>query len=168
MSTKDVASGAAPAAGASALASSEASDGHSVLTKAEIVQAVYDRVGGFSKKECADLVDLVFETMKETLGRAERLKVSGFGNFTPRDKRARLGRNPQTGGPLTIEGRRVLSFKPSQVLKEQLNQPPHAPPHAAPHAGAGLERGQASSRESAQPAPAAGARRTDLGGGRAR
>lgn len=105
-------------------ARSSDADPRGTLTKAEIVQAVYDRVGGFSKKECADLVDLVFETMKETLGRAERLKISGFGNFTPRDKRPRLGRNPQTGGPLTIEGRRVLSFKPSQVLKEQLNPEP--------------------------------------------
>ena len=62
------------------------------MTKAEIVQALYARVGGFSKKESADLVDLVFETMKETLGRGEKIKISGFGNFVLRDKRKRQGR----------------------------------------------------------------------------
>ena len=69
------------------------------MTKAEIVQALYTRVGGFSKKESADMVDLVFEMMKETLGRGEKIKISGFGNFVLRDKRQRPGRNPQTGEP---------------------------------------------------------------------
>jgi integration host factor subunit alpha len=91
------------------------------MTKAEIVQAIYDRVGGFSKSEAAQLVDLVFETMKETLGRGEKIKLSGFGNFVLRDKRARRGRNPQTGGSLVISERRVLTFKPSNVLKSDLN-----------------------------------------------
>jgi integration host factor subunit alpha len=91
------------------------------MTKAEIVQSVYGKVGGFSKKEAADLVDLVFETMKETLGRGERIKVSGFGNFVLRDKRTRQGRNPQTGDPIVITERRVLNFKASQLLKHELN-----------------------------------------------
>lgn len=91
------------------------------MTKAEIVQAVYGRLGGFSKKESADLVDLVFETIKETLGRGEKIKISGFGNFVLRDKRQRQGRNPQTGDPITITERRVLSFKASQILKHALN-----------------------------------------------
>ena len=93
------------------------------MTKADIVHAVYTRLGGFSKKESADLVDLVFETMKETLGRGEKIKISGFGNFVLRDKRQRQGRNPQTGAPIPISARRVLTFKPSQVLKGILN--PH-------------------------------------------
>lgn len=91
------------------------------MTKAEIVQALYTRVGGFSKKESVDLVDLVFETLKETLGRGEKIKISGFGNFVLRDKRERQGRNPQTGTPIVIAERRVLSFKPSQILKHALN-----------------------------------------------
>ncbi len=91
------------------------------MTKAEIVHAVYSTVGGFSKKEAADLVDLVFETMKETLGRGQKIKVSGFGNFVLRDKRERQGRNPQTGDPITITPRRVLNFKASQLLKHALN-----------------------------------------------
>jgi integration host factor subunit alpha len=92
------------------------------MTKAEIVQALYDRVGGFSRKESAELVDLVFEMMKETLGRGEKIKVSGFGNFVLRDKRQRPGRNPQTGQPINISERRVLTFKASQILKQALNQ----------------------------------------------
>lgn len=89
-----------------------------------MVQALYGRLGGFSKKESSDLVDLVFETMKETLGRGEKIKVSGFGNFVLRDKRPRQGRNPQTGTPIMITERRVLSFKASQLLKHALNEEP--------------------------------------------
>src|SRR5512147_630886 len=111
------------------------------MTKADIVQAIYTRLGGFSKKEAADLVDLVFETMKETLGRGEKIKISGFGNFVLRDKRQRQGRNPQTGDPIVIAQRRVLNFKASQILKQVLNgsgkpielAPP--PPAAAMAAG---------------------------------
>lgn len=91
------------------------------MTKAEIVQALYTRVGGFSKKESADIVDMVFEMMKETLGRGEKIKISGFGNFVLRDKRQRPGRNPQTGDPIKISERRVLTFKASQILKQALN-----------------------------------------------
>src|ERR1700683_1766380 len=91
------------------------------MTKAEIVQALYSRVGGFSKKESADMVDLVFEMMKETLGRGEKIKISGFGNFVLRDKRQRPGRNPQTGDPIKISERRVLTSKASQILKHTLN-----------------------------------------------
>jgi integration host factor subunit alpha len=91
------------------------------MTKAEIVQALYSKVGGFSRKESAELVDLVFEMMKDTLGRGEKIKVSGFGNFVLRDKRQRPGRNPQTGQPIRISERRVLTFKASQILKQILN-----------------------------------------------
>ena len=119
------------------------------MTKAEIVQAVYDRLGGFSKKEAAELVDLVFELMKETLGHGEKIKVSGFGNFVLRDKRKRQGRNPQTGEPIEITERRVLNFKASQILKQVLNQdrPPARPVGEAATSGNGA--GQA-----AQPAHA--------------
>jgi|SRR5687768_13662489 integration host factor subunit alpha len=103
------------------------------MTKAEIVQAIYARLGGFSKKEAADLVDLVFDTMKETLGRGEKIKVSGFGNFELRDKRPRQGRNPQTGDPIVITERRVLSFKASNILKQGLN------PSRGADSGSGLD-----------------------------
>ncbi len=101
------------------------------MTKSEIAQAVYERLGGFSKKESADLVELIFETMKETLGRGEKIKISGFGNFVLRDKRERQGRNPQTGDPIVIDARRVLSFKPSQILKQSLNTSASATSHGA-------------------------------------
>lgn len=108
------------------------------MTKAEIVQAIYDRLGGFSKKEAADLVDLVFETMKETLGRGEKIKVSGFGNFVLRDKRQRQGRNPQTGDPILITERRVLSFKASNILRHELNT---GAPSGAANGGAASHAG---------------------------
>ena len=91
------------------------------MTKADIVETVYEKVGGFSKKEAAEIVETVFDTIKETLERGEKIKISGFGNFVVRDKNARAGRNPQTGQEITISARRVLTFKPSQVLKNALN-----------------------------------------------
>lgn len=89
------------------------------LTKADIVERVY-KEAGFSKKEAADLVDLVFKVIKDTLARGEKVKISGFGNFSIRDKSTRVGRNPQTGDAMEISARRVLTFKPSQVLKEDV------------------------------------------------
>lgn len=89
------------------------------LTKADIVDRVY-KEAGFSKKEAADFVDLVFKVIKDTLSRGEKVKISGFGNFSIRDKKTRMGRNPQTGNAMEISARRVLTFKPSQVLKEDV------------------------------------------------
>lgn len=94
--------------------------GKSTMTKADIVEKVYQKIG-FSKKESSELVELVFGTLKKTLEDGEKVKISGFGNFLVRDKRARIGRNPQTGEQIKITARRVLTFKPSQVLKAILN-----------------------------------------------
>lgn len=91
------------------------------MTKAEIIENVYSKIG-FSKKESSDIVELVFDTLKETLERGEKIKISGFGNFVVREKRSRVGRNPQTGEAIEITARRVLTFRPSQVLKSALNQ----------------------------------------------
>lgn len=90
------------------------------MTKADIVEAVYANVK-LSKKESADIVELVIETLKTTLDRGEKVKISGFGNFHVRTKNSRVGRNPQTGEEIEIASRRVLSFRPSQVLKDALN-----------------------------------------------
>jgi len=120
------------------------------MTKSEIVSAVYTKVGGFSKKEAADIVELVFETVKETLGRGEKIKISGFGNFVLRDKRQRRGRNPQTGQPLTITERRVLTFKASQILKSILNpDEPVGKGDGAPAAAASGSPAPSSSRGTA-------------------
>lgn len=90
------------------------------MTKADIIESVYERVG-FSKKESAELVELTFDTVKETLERGDKVKISGFGTFQPRYKWARPGRNPQSGEPIEISARRVVKFVPSQVLKADLN-----------------------------------------------
>lgn len=91
------------------------------MTKADIIEQIYEKVG-FSKKESSEIVELVFDTIKETLERGEKIKISGFGNFLVRSKRARTGRNPQTGESIEIAPRRVLTFRPSQVLKQALNK----------------------------------------------
>lgn len=94
------------------------------MTKADIIDRVCEKVGGFSKKEAADLVDKVFDTMKDVLETGEKIKISGFGNFVVRDKGPRPGRNPRTKEVITIDARRVLTFKPSNVLKAVLNENP--------------------------------------------
>jgi integration host factor subunit alpha len=92
----------------------------STMTKADIIEAIYSKVG-FSKKEAADLVEMIFNMIKDTLARGEKIKISGFGNFVVRDKNPRTGRNPQTGEAIKITQRRVLTFKPSQVLRTEVN-----------------------------------------------
>ena len=91
------------------------------LTKAELVSIVAENCS-FSRKEVVDHIEQVFEIIKETLERGEKVKISGFGNFIVRQKRPRKGRNPQTGGEMMISGRRVLTFKPSHILRKVLNQ----------------------------------------------
>ncbi|MBI5968752.1 MAG: integration host factor subunit alpha [Deltaproteobacteria bacterium] len=90
------------------------------MTKADIVETIYEKIG-FSRKESAEIVDLVFDLMKENLESGDKIKISGFGNFVVREKRSRKGRNPQTGEEIQISARRVLTFKPSQVLRKALN-----------------------------------------------
>ena len=91
------------------------------MTKADIVSSVYEKVG-FSKKEAVRVVETLFDIVKDALQRGEKVKISGFGNFVVRSKRARRGRNPQTGDDIEISPRRILSFRPSQVLKNELNR----------------------------------------------
>ena len=91
------------------------------MTKADVVETIYQRVG-FSKKESAELVETIFEVIKEALVNGEKVKFSGFGNFIVREKNARKGRNPQTGEEIQLAARRVLTFKPSLVLKNALNE----------------------------------------------
>ncbi len=90
------------------------------MTKIDIIQNVYDKLG-FSKKDAARIVESVFDIMKERLESGEKIKISGFGNFVVKEKKARRGRNPQTGTEIEISPRRVLTFKSSQVLRKSLN-----------------------------------------------
>ncbi len=90
------------------------------LTKADLIDLIYETVG-FSKREATRIVEMVFEQIKERLVSGEKVKLSGFGNFVVREKRARMGRNPQTGSSMEISARRVITFKPSYVLKNSIN-----------------------------------------------
>ncbi len=90
------------------------------MTKAGLVDTVYESVG-VTKKEASDYVDTVLETIKETLEEGDELKISGFGKFEVRHKGERVGRNPRTGVEIMIPERKVLRFKVSQVLKDELN-----------------------------------------------
>lgn len=90
------------------------------MTKAQVVEHLFEKIG-FSKKDSSDVVEMILETIKEALIKGEKVKISGFGNFVVKEKKARRGRNPQTGDDLTISARRVLTFKPSQVLKSAIN-----------------------------------------------
>ncbi len=90
------------------------------MTKADLIENVYLKTG-FSKKESSDMVEMVFDLIKSTLQEGETIKVSGFGNFVVKDKATRRGRNPQTGDEIEISSRKILTFKPSQVLKEAIN-----------------------------------------------
>ena len=91
------------------------------MTKVDIVEAIYEKVG-FSKKEVAKIVEAIFDIIKDSLQQEDKIKISGFGNFVVRKKRSRRGRNPQTGDDIEISSRRILTFKPSQVLKAALNR----------------------------------------------
>jgi len=91
------------------------------MTKADVVKIICEKMG-FGLKESTEIVDQVFEILKETLESGEKIKISGFGNFVVRQKRPRKGRNPQTGGEIVISERKVVTFKPNNVLRKALNQ----------------------------------------------
>jgi len=77
---------------------------------------------GMSKNDCVRIVESFFDTIKSELKKGNPLMVSGFGKWTVNSKKARKGRNPQTGKEMTIKARKVIAFKPSVVLKDALNQ----------------------------------------------
>ena len=89
------------------------------MTKADIIEAVYEKVG-FSKKESAEIVELVFDTLKETLERGDKIKISGFGHSLLRHKKARVGRNPQTGKEIKIAAKKVVKFKAGADLAKKV------------------------------------------------
>ncbi len=86
------------------------------LTKAELAELLFDRVG-LNKREAKDIVDTFFEEIRDSLARGVEVKLSGFGNFQVRDKPPRPGRNPKTGEVIPIAARRVVTFHASQKLK---------------------------------------------------
>ncbi|MBJ6724171.1 integration host factor subunit alpha [Geomesophilobacter sediminis] len=91
------------------------------MTKADLVERIVEKTG-MTKAESFEVFEHLMETLKETLASGESVKIQGFGRFEVREKAPRNGRNPQTGEPITLDARKVLSFKPSQVLKLSLNK----------------------------------------------
>ncbi len=90
------------------------------LTKADLVDSLVQELN-VSRKDAVSYSELIFETIKETLQQGTNVKISGFGNWNVRDKRSRVGRNPQTGEAMEISSRKVVTFKPSQILRDILN-----------------------------------------------
>lgn len=91
------------------------------ITRAQLGEAVYQEVG-LSRNESADLLEAVLDEIAEALGRSETVKISSFGSFSVRAKGQRIGRNPKTGEEVPILPRRVLVFRPSQLLKKRINE----------------------------------------------
>lgn len=91
------------------------------LTKAELIQQVYKNHPTLTKGQATDSVETFLSLSKESLINGEDLLLSGFGKFNVKDKKARRGRNPQTGDELTLGARRVVTFKPSGILRSKIN-----------------------------------------------
>ena len=93
---------------------------NSTITRIHLSEAVFSEVG-LSRYESAQLVESVLEHISNALVKNEVVKISSFGTFSTRNKRARIGRNPKTGAEAEISGRRVITFRPSQRLKDRVN-----------------------------------------------
>ena len=97
------------------------------LTKAHIVENLFAK-NLFTKGESTQIIETLFELMKQSLENGEDVLLSGFGKFCVREKDSRRGRNPQTGEPLMLNPRKVVTFKCSGVLKEKINREQAKPP----------------------------------------
>ena len=91
------------------------------MTKAELVEDVA-RAAELTKKDAERLVEIVFESIIDTLNQGEKIELRGFGSFRVRERGARRGRNPKTGDPVNIPAKRVPYFKPGKELKELINE----------------------------------------------
>lgn len=91
------------------------------MTKADVVEKIFEKIG-LSKKEAQEIIEILFDTMKQTFVEGESVKISGFGTFNVRRKTARRGRNPKTGDDLEITPRRVITFRASNQLKAALEK----------------------------------------------
>ncbi len=91
------------------------------ITRAQLSEAVYQEVG-LSRNESADLLEAVLHQMSGALAQGDTVKISSFGSFSVRQKGQRVGRNPKTGEEVPILPRKVLVFRPSQVLKARINR----------------------------------------------
>lgn len=92
------------------------------LTKANLIGQVYKKHPSLTKAQATTAVETFLTLAKDSLIRGEDLLLSGFGKFNVKDKKSRRGRNPQTGNELTLEARRVVTFKPSGILRSKINK----------------------------------------------
>jgi integration host factor subunit alpha len=90
------------------------------LTKIDIIDSVYEKLG-IPRKECIRIVESVFEIIKDDLDKGQGVMITGFGKWTVKAKKKRKGRNPKTGEALMIDARKVVTFKPSTVLRDAVN-----------------------------------------------
>ena len=90
------------------------------LTKAKIVDSVHSELG-FPKNRSAELIEILLEQIKATLGKGEDVLISGFGKFCVKSKKERRGRNPATGNDMMLAERRVVTFRCSHLLREKIN-----------------------------------------------
>lgn len=90
------------------------------LTRMDLGEAVFREVG-LSRNESSDLVEAVLDHVSDALVSGQNVKISSFGTFSLRDKKARIGRNPKTGQEVPITPRRVLTFRPSHLMKERVS-----------------------------------------------
>jgi integration host factor subunit alpha len=90
------------------------------MVKSDLTENLHERLG-LSKTECEGIVEKFLKIVKKALADGQEVKLSGFGNFTVKEKRARLGRNPPTGEKIVLPARRVLALKLSQVIKNELD-----------------------------------------------
>lgn len=91
------------------------------LTRKDLAKAINEKMG-FSQRGAGDLVDAVFDTMKKALLAEEAVKLVQFGTFNVRKKAPRKGRNPRTGAAMEISKRSMISFRPSKIVREKINQ----------------------------------------------
>jgi integration host factor subunit alpha len=91
------------------------------MTKADLVETIFEKIG-LSKKEAQELIEILFDTMKQAFVEGESVKISSFGTFNVRKKMARRGRNPKTGEDLEITPRRTITFRASNQLKSAIEK----------------------------------------------
>ena len=90
------------------------------ITRADVAETIYEEIG-LSRKDSSDILDMILDEIVQELTKGNDVKLSSFGTFSLRDKKARAGRNPKTGVEAVISPRRGISFKPSQTMRKMIN-----------------------------------------------
>jgi integration host factor subunit alpha len=91
------------------------------ITRIDLAEAIYEEIG-LSRKDSNELLEMVLDEISDNLISGKEVKISSFGTFTLREKNERIGRNPKTGKEVPITPRRVISFRPSQMMRKKINK----------------------------------------------